>query len=100
MKNNQTDAMADNFRIELENCLSRLKSLSADLDPYERIMFMNEVILKLLPERKQIQSAQEKLNSKKQAVIRQLSPDEERAIGQLSVATERLSNMNGTLGLG
>lgn len=82
---------------ELENHVRSIKSLLNELEPSERLRYMNELFVRLLPERNNTESAQEKIisrlrstNSSSQLTLNALSKEQQRLINKLTSATDRL----------
>ena len=82
---------------ELENHVRSIKSLLNELEPSERLRYMNELFVRLLPERNNVESAQEKIisrlrstNSSSQLTLNALSKEQQRLINKLTSATDRL----------
>jgi|GEM_PF-1862182 hypothetical protein len=82
---------------ELENHVRSIKSLLNELEPSERLRYMNELFVRLLPERNNNESAQEKIisrlrstNAPSQLSLNALSKEQQRLINKLTSATDRL----------
>lgn len=83
---------------ELENHVRSIKTLLNELEPSERLRYMNELFVRLLPERNNnTESAQEKIisrlrstNSSSQLTLNALSKEQQRLINKLTSTTDRL----------
>lgn len=82
------------FRKELNECLLRLKNLAEGMSPADRMVFMNEVIVRLMPERQKTTDAQEKAILQARNPLQGLTSDQLELIRKLSDVTDRLSGFN------
>lgn len=82
------------FRKELNECLLRLKNLADGLEPADRMIFTNEVIVRLMPERQKSTHAQQKARSSTRSPFQGLSDDQLDLVRKLGEATNRLSGFN------
>lgn len=82
------------FRKELNECLVKLKNLSDGMDHPDRMVFINEVIVRLLPERPGTSPAQHKALVHTRNPLQSLTSDHLELIRRLSDATDRLSGFN------
>lgn len=82
------------FRKELNDCLLRLKQLTEGMDPSERMVFMNEVIVRLLPERRKSVHAQAKAVDNARNPLQGLTGEQTDLVRRLSDATRRLSGFD------
>lgn len=80
---------------ELEQCVRTIKSLLAELDPAERLRFVNETFLRLMPDRKQPVSAAEKVNSGRKTPNGDLSDAQMKLIKSISDKTDELFDIDG-----
>jgi hypothetical protein len=82
------------FRKELNECLLRLKQLAEGMDPSDRMVFMNEVIVRLLPDRQKTMGANEKAVFNTRNPLRGLTSNQLELVRRLSDVTDRLSGLN------
>lgn len=82
---------------ELEAHVLSIKILLNELDPSERLCYINELFVRLLPDRKNTASAQDKIisrlrstNANSQLSLVALSKEQQRLINKLTSNTDRL----------
>ena len=80
---------------DLEQCVRTIKSLLVELDPAERLRFVNETFLRLMPDRKQPSSAAEKVNAGRKSAKGDLSEAQMKLIKTLSDKTDELFDFDG-----
>ncbi len=82
------------FRKELNECLTRLKCLADGLQPADRMVFLNELIVRLMPERQKSTHAQDKATSNTRSPLQGLTNDQLELVRKLAAATEGLSGFH------
>lgn len=82
------------FRKEFNACLLRLKQLAEGMEPTDRMVFMNEVIVRLLPERQKVAHAHQKAVMNTRSPHEGLTTEQLELVRKLSEATDRLSGFN------
>lgn len=82
------------FRKELNECLHRLKQLAEGMDPSDRMVLMNEVIVRLLPERQKSLHAHAKAVENTRNPMQGLTSEQLNLVRRLSDATQRLSGFD------
>jgi hypothetical protein len=82
---------------ELASHVRSIKVLLNELEPSERLRYMNELFVSLLPERTTTESAQDKIisrlrstNATSQLTLNALSKEQQRLINKLTSNTDRL----------
>lgn len=80
---------------ELEQCVRSISTLLMELDPAERLRFVNETFLRLMPDRKQAQAASEKINNGRKTPNGDLSEAQLKLIKSLSDKTDELFDIDG-----
>ncbi len=78
---------------QMNDCILHINTIMNQLEPSERLKFMNELILRIMPGRKKPSSAADKIEKKQQAAP--LSQTQLKLIKNLSDATDRLFDMDG-----
>ncbi|MBL7924766.1 MAG: hypothetical protein JNL88_11255 [Bacteroidia bacterium] len=91
MKTGTTSAI----KSELDQCVSKLKALLQQLEPADRLAFTNELMLRLMPDRKKANSASDKLSRKHKKPLAGLSNVQMQLIKKLSEDTDRLFDLGG-----
>ncbi|MFN8154460.1 MAG: hypothetical protein U0Y08_09240 [Bacteroidia bacterium] len=80
---------------DLEQAVRTIKSLLSELDPAERLRFVNETFLRLMPDRKQVSSAAEKIKSGRKTPKGDLTDAQMKLIKTLSDKTDDLFDIDG-----
>lgn len=91
MKTNPSDAV----KMQLEKCIAEMKSLINELEPSDRLLFVNELFVRLMPDRKSADSAREKLLRKHKNPLQGLSKAQMNLVKKISDDTDRLFDMDG-----
>ncbi len=85
-----SDPSAPVYR-ELDKHISEIRTLINQLDPSERLRFVNEMMMRLLPNRNQNNgNAQEKLHKKHVNPLNTLSEEEQALIKEMAKQTNNL----------
>ncbi len=80
---------------ELEQCVRTISALLMELDPADRLQFVNQTFLRLMPERKQATAASEKINAGRKTSKGDLSEAQMKLIKTLSDKTDELFDIDG-----
>jgi hypothetical protein len=82
-------------REQIREQVSQLKSLLFEVEPSERLLVLNEVMTALLPDRKSVESAAEKLKRKRSHAQTTLTKAQMSLVRGMSDATDRLRDLTG-----
>jgi hypothetical protein len=80
---------------DLDQCVAQMKNLLKQLEPAQRLAFINELTIQLMPSRKKATSAEEKLNARLDTPDQGLSKVQMQLIKKVSDDTDRLFNFDG-----
>lgn len=80
---------------QLESCVREMNALLMELDPADRLRFVNEIFVRLMPDRKKTSSAADKLEAKHRKPLAGLTETQMQLVKRLSDATDELSDLDG-----
>lgn len=80
---------------DLDQCVAQMKNLLKQLEPVERLHFVNELMMRLMPSRKKATASGEKINAKMNTAPQGLSQTQMQLIKKVSDDTDRLFDFDG-----
>jgi len=79
----------------MDACVVQINQIMRNLDPSARLAFMNELIVRIMPERKKPKAAGDKIEKRQRKPLQSLSPTQMKLIDKLASDTENLFNNGG-----
>lgn len=80
---------------DLDLCVAQMKNLLKQLEPAERLTFVNELMIRLMPSRKKATASSEKINARMNTSSQGLSKAQMHLIKKVSDDTDRLFDFDG-----
>lgn len=80
---------------DLNQCVSHLKSLLKQLEPGQRLIFINELMVRLMPSRNKSSSSNDKVNARMNKSEAGLTNVQMQLIKKVSDDTDRLFDFDG-----
>ena len=80
---------------DLDQCIAQMKNLLKQLEPAQRLTFVNELMIQLMPSRKKTSSSSDKLNARMNTSDQGLSKTQMQLIKKVSDDTDRLFDFDG-----
>ncbi len=80
---------------ELDQCVAQMKNLLKQLEPAQRLTFVNELMIRLMPSRNKASSSSEKLNARMNSTEQGLSKTQMQLIKKASEDIDRLFDVDG-----
>lgn len=80
---------------DLDQCIAQMKNLLKQLEPAQRLTFVNELMIQLMPSRKKTSSSSDKLNARMNTSDQGLSKTQMQLIKKVSNDTDRLFDFDG-----
>ncbi|MBK7965508.1 MAG: hypothetical protein IPK10_09595 [Bacteroidetes bacterium] len=75
---------------DLDQCVTQMKNLLKQMEPAQRLAFINELTIQLMPSRKKASSSSEKINARMNSSVQGLSKAQMQLIKKVSDDTDRL----------
>jgi len=75
---------------DLDQCVAQMKNLLKQMEPAQRLAFINELTIQLMPSRKKTSSSSEKINARINSSDQGLSYAQMQLIKKVSDDTDRL----------
>jgi hypothetical protein len=75
---------------DLDQCVAQMKNLLKQMEPAQRLAFINELTIQLMPARKKTSSSSEKINARINSANQGLSHAQMQLIKKVSDDTDRL----------
>lgn len=79
----------------MDDCIQKVSQIMNQLDPAARLVFMNELIVRIMPERKKPKAAAEKISKQQRKPLQSLSDTQLKLINKLADDTDRLFFFDG-----
>ncbi|MBK7887312.1 MAG: hypothetical protein IPJ86_08410 [Bacteroidetes bacterium] len=85
----------DDLKKAMDACVLQINQIMQQLEPAARLTFMNQLIVRIMPERKKPKAANEKIGKQQRKPLQSLSPAQMKLIDKLASDTENLFNAGG-----
>lgn len=80
---------------ELDQCIAQMKNLLQQLEPAQRLTFVNELMVRLIPSRNKSTSSSDKINARMNQQDQGLTKTQMQLIKKASDDTDRLFDFDG-----
>ena len=80
---------------ELDKCIAQMKNLLQQLEPAQRLTFVNELMVRLIPSRNKSTSSSDKINARMNKQDQGLTKTQMQLIKKASDDTDRLFDFDG-----
>ncbi len=79
----------------MNECVKQINAVMDQLEPADRLKFLNQLIMRIMPDRKKTTSVSEKINKRQRNPLQSLSKDQCKLIEKLSQDTKNLFDFDG-----
>lgn len=83
------------LRKAMNECVLQINCIMKELDAADRLAFMNELIIRIMPDRKKAKVAGDSIEKRHRQPLQKLSGAEMKIIRKLSDDTDRLFDLDG-----